>query len=81
MIASVRNWKEFALEYPDVYCRYRNGLRDIFALKREASGKPVPKVIWMCGPTGVGKSKFAYTLSDDCYEGDCSMKWFDGYIG
>lgn len=43
--------------------------------------KPIPKVIWICGPTGIGKSKFAYTYSEDFWEGECSMKWFDGYSG
>lgn len=46
---------------PEMYCQYRNGIKDIIADKQRKNRyvKP-PKVIWTYGPTGTGKTKRAF---------------------
>lgn len=44
-----------------------------------------PKVVWVYGPTGVGKTRDIYTLAQQNYssihEQSFSCKWWDGYDG
>lgn len=40
-----------------------------------------PKVLWFCGPTGVGKSKLAYELCPDAYTAMDTGAWWEGYDG
>lgn len=75
-----KRFREFILEQPDVYCRYRNGLRDIARLLERPRDSP-PLVLYLWGAPGTGKSKFAYGYNPDStwsYGGD---GWFDGYDG
>lgn len=68
---------EFALANPELYCRYRNGLRDI-ARFTESKEREAPICVWLHGAPGSGKSWWAHHLHDDMwtYGGD---GWFDGY--
>lgn len=46
---------------PELYCQYRNGIKDIIAEKqRKNRYVKAPKVIWTYGPTGTGKTKRAF---------------------
>lgn len=72
-----------ALDNVELYCKYRNGLRDIAAwsAKKSAYNPPRVEIVW--GPPGTGKSAYAHSLAEDdddiwVYPG--SM-WFDGYTG
>lgn len=69
--------------HASIYCRNRNGLSDIYALKLKDSGlkKRVPFIIWAAGPTGCGKSRLAHEIAawfktDPWISGD-NLKWFD----
>lgn len=69
-----------AMEQPLLYCRYRNGLRDIAAWCQRPR-KGAPRVEWVWGDTGAGKSAYAHSIcpgSTWTYGGD---GWFDGYCG
>lgn len=69
---------------PQLYCQYRNGLRDIFARKLAQLPKNVPKVYWFYGKAGTGKTREAERIGVEEYDnsvwrsGD-QLKWFDGY--
>lgn len=64
-----------------MYCRYRNGLRDIY-LRRMQEGfvKRAPIVVWLAGSTGCGKSWAACNLPGlSTYRAD-GLPWFDSYM-
>jgi len=44
---------------PELYCRHRNGLRDIFRERQQDGQKPMPVRIWLAGPPGCGKTRMA----------------------
>lgn len=72
--------REVALRNPELYCRYRGGLRDL-ANWSDVSGRKQPRIIYIWGPPGTGKSKYAFgSDSESCwsYPGN---GWFDGYDG
>lgn len=73
------NLQSWAMENPELYCRYRSGIRDI-ARWSESTAREPPIVIWLWGEPGTGKSKWAHELSTSfwSYGGD---GWFDGYDG
>lgn len=67
---------------PDLYCRYSRGLERLYSLREEKRPKQKPMVIWLCGPTGCGKTRLAMefpgtrsliVLNQKCF--------FDGYHG
>ena len=56
------NIEEFMTEEPELYCKYRNGIKDIYALKSKNEKRyyePV-EVIWSYGETGTGKTRAAF---------------------
>lgn len=71
---------EVALEEPMLYCKYRNGIRDIAGFLQKRRAEP-PKVFYVFGLPGTGKSRWAYEYDPEStwsYGGD---GWFDGYQG
>eukprot|EP00741_Cyanophora_paradoxa_P003959 tig00000743_g3851.t1 len=74
-----RKISEVALEYPDLYCRYRSGIRDIVAFSQPPRTRPTEiHIRW--GPPGTGKTRFIY----DSYGNSEIYKkpegpWWDGY--
>lgn len=71
-------------EEPVLYCKYRNGLKDLsgLGLKKSTKNFREVEVIVMSGPTGCGKTRSAVAMSEDYYkiEGE-ALQWFDGYAG
>lgn len=68
------------IEYPRVYCRYRNGLKDIAA---EVNKQSIPEwrdldITLITGPTGCGKTREAMKHAKYKIEGE-NLKWWDGY--
>jgi len=77
--------RQLAEEHTTVCIKYTRGLIQTRALlvNRRTTA---PKVIWLFGKTGVGKTKCCRDFADKYNGGDCWMsagdlKWFDGYDG
>jgi hypothetical protein len=72
---------EIASEVTETYYRYHKAVDRVRALavpKREWK----TEVLWYYGPTGTGKSRKAFEITDDPYVHNMSSgKWFDGYEG
>lgn len=72
--------EEFMLENPELYCRYRNGIKDIYECKesmKKTYYEPV-EVIWNYGATGVGKTREAASDPETCdvtHKGDFFSDW------
>lgn len=59
--------------------RFAEGLLKYKSLKKETIKR---EVYWIWGPTGVGKSKYAFdNVSNDYWISGKNLKWFDGYYG
>lgn len=72
--------EEFMTEEPEMYCKYRNGIRDIYALKERERPKyfePV-EVIWNYGPTGTGKTREAFE-DPECVNVDFNNHFFSDW--
>lgn len=71
---------ELMLEEPTLYCKYRNGLKDIQAAidKKKNSGFRHVEVEVISGPTGLGKTRLAMEHAKFKIEGS-KLDWFDGY--
>lgn len=70
--------------YPELYCRFRNGLLDIFAARASDPVKPELQTLWFYGPTGTGKSREAHAILDAApsrWVAPLNLDWFDGYHG
>ena len=86
LISGNSNLKEVMTEQPGLYCRYRNGLKDMYAVGQKNASKDFRKVkvevIW--GDTGAGKTRQA-TSQGDHFMLDMpdtgQPLWFDGYNG
>lgn len=72
--------KRLAEDMPDLYVKYNRGMRDYLSIISEPrNSKPI--VIWVYGPTGVGKSRLAWANSPDAYPKDSNTLWWDSYDG
>lgn len=80
-IEKCQSVKEMAMEYPVLYCKYRNGIRDIFLFTKESQKKVKPYVIWLAGETGCGKTRLATSINEDFWISSKKLDWFDGYQG
>ncbi len=78
--------REVALEHPAQFVKYHKGLRDLRTLVLPPrSLSAMPEVIWLWGPTGVGKTRDAYIKywpDEPHYVWKPSNgNWWDGYDG
>lgn len=80
-LKSGKRLREVAMGDPTTYCRYRSGLRDISSWV-DGGRTEAPKVYYISGEPGSGKSKWAHEQAEACdtwsYPGE---GWFDGYDG
>lgn len=82
-LRSGKSLQSVALDFPEIYCRYRNGLRDISRWVQPTRTEP-PSVTWISGEPGVGKTRWVYEFALQTsqeiwtYPG---ARWFDGYSG
>ncbi len=78
LIAS-RSIRDVSAEHPVAFIKYHRGMQRLL----EVSVAPrvcAPKCILLYGPTGTGKSHWAYTKFPNAYWKDPVSKWFDGYL-
>lgn len=81
IVAKEITLNDIMMDYPQLYCQYKNGLRDIcdavYGTKRDF--KSYVSVLY--GASGLGKSLDAFASSDDTYVLRCNKNavWFDGY--
>jgi len=77
-----------AVAYPTTFLRLHRGIAAFhLVLQRPHTGKP--KVVWLYGPTGTGKSRMAMALghaigqhmTEDVWRATESLKYFYGYQG
>lgn len=75
-----RDLSKVAEEYPEQYVKYHSGLGALLRDTNKSSRK-LPKVFWLYGPSGTGKTRFAMrnTNESNVYITSNGIKWFDGY--
>lgn len=66
-----------------IYCMYRNGFKDAFALalKNKSSQFRHVEVEYCYGETGTGKTRYAMENQDVYKIQGSDLQWFDGYNG
>lgn len=66
-------------EFPTVYVKYPRGLSSLLTVEARTAK---PKVVWIYGPTGVGKTRYVVKhFGDNLWISSGSLQWFDGYFG
>lgn len=75
--------REIAQSFPGQFMRYNKGIVAYQTLMNTEPRDPAvaPTVYWLFGPTGVGKSKYAYETFPAAYSKMTTNKWWDGYNG
>lgn len=72
--------KTIALEHPDIYVRSSTGIEKlIHHFTNPRSHLTIG--YWLWGPTGSGKSRWAFKHFPDAYYKDPETDWWDGYHG
>lgn len=71
---------EISNEFPTQVVKFRHGLEYLINLKTPRRMFKT-EVWWLWGPTGSGKSRYAWELYPCSYMKACNHKWWDGYIG
>jgi len=69
---------QIAAECPSEFVKYSTGIRKLYDALLDVPRKFKTEVIWLCGPTGSGKSQYAWGKAPDAYE-KSNNKWWDGY--
>jgi len=84
-LAGGATMRQMAEEHGVEVIKYHKGLIAVRSLLVEARTE-APKVVWLFGPTGIGKSRVTIEFATKHFGGDywmsCgSLQWFDGYDG
>lgn len=76
-----RGIKRAAEEHPVAYAKYHRGLHAYLAAISRGRTEP-PRVFWLHGTTGIGKTRFAYDRVDDpesVFGASNAPNWWDGF--
>ena len=72
--------------YPSTFMLFHSGAQKLWSTYHVPIERPKPQIVWLIGPTGCGKSRFA---RDMCRKQSLSLysrctemgQWYDGYNG
>lgn len=80
LIKSGATMNEVANQFPSQVVKFHSGLQ--FLMNVTTSPRRFKtEVWWLWGPTGSGKSRYAWDQYPSSYMKECSHKWWDGYTG
>lgn len=74
------NLNDLADECPSAFVKYSRGLSDLITRKQKPRNFKT-EVFWLWGPTGSGKSRYAWEQAPNAYSKDPRTKWWCGYVG
>lgn len=77
MLDNGKRLEDVCKEYPEVLCKYPNGIKMLNVYSQKPRTQP-PRVVYIHGPPGAGKTRLAMTYSSDIYTVD-NPKFWDGY--
>jgi len=72
---------ELAQTHPGHIVRYHGGLQTLQGYLKPQRREWKTEVHWYYGPTGTGKSRYAFREHPDAYQKMGGNKWWDGYDG
>ncbi len=74
--------QQISVDHFSRWCIYRRSFEAYATALREADAKAVPKVFWIYGGTGVGKTRSVYdNFPIESIWRAPGQGWFDGYVG
>ncbi len=79
VLISTRSIRDVIIEHPVAFVKYHRGMQRLLEVT-VAPRMDAPKCILLYGPTGTGKSHWAYTKFPGAYWKAPNSKWFDGYL-
>lgn len=72
--------EDIALQHPTTYIRYHKGMLALRCAVKPVVERPMPKILFIWGPPGCLKSRYARAHFPDAYfANDNNNNWFDGY--
>lgn len=71
--------QEVAVSLPSVFVKFHRGLRE-YQLITQKRRNWKTEVYWLWGPTGSGKSRWAWETYPDAYMKQSTTKWWCGYV-
>lgn len=76
--------KRAATELPATFAKYSKGIERTVQIQRSPDPRAEPpRVYWLFGPKGIGKTRFSYDREEDprkVFIGDMWPQWFDGVM-
>lgn len=71
-----------AEQSPEMIVKYHRGFEKLCALLHRPAQRPKPKIYYLHGPPGCGKSSWAHKTFPNAYNATDNVQgWFDGYCG